>query len=247
MNRDEKDIELIEKYFEEGLSEPEAAAFDRRLQTDDEFRGLVRQEKYLVGAIRLQGLSDELDTLKRMEASLTDPHIKVSRAFDRRWYLLAAAVIALIVVARFALTPAVTLENLYQENFRPYPNVFEPTVRSTSRASERSRAFQDYEKGDYANAATRFQSLLKEENNDGMLLLLGNCNLLLDKSDAAIANFEQLGAQSPELAVQAKWFLSMAYLQKDDRTHALPLVEELAATDGSYAEKARAILKELAP
>jgi tetratricopeptide (TPR) repeat protein len=247
MNHTEKDIELIEKYFEDDLSEFDTESFKRRVQTDEEFRALLEQEKYIVGAIRIQGLKDELDTLKRMEAALKDPEIKIHQPIDRRWYILAAAVIALLIVSRFALTPTITTESLYEDNYRPYPNVFEPTVRSQTRADERTEAFLEYEKGNYAGAAKRFRELLGKENNDGMLLLLGNCNLMLGNTGEAITNFTQLGAQSPELSIQANWFLSMAYLKNDDKVHALPLLKELSATDGSYAEKARAMIKELTP
>lgn len=247
MNHAEKDIDLIERFYEDGLSEYEADLFERRLKSDDAFRALVEQEKYVVGAIRMQGLKDELEQLKLMEATLRDPVINVPHPVNRRWYILAAAVIALVIVARFAIAPPVTTESLYKENFRPYPNVFEPTVRGQGAATDRDEAFKLYEKGDYARAGNLFRALLQEENNDGILLLLGNCNLALGNTNEAVSNFSQLQAQSPELTIQAKWFLSMAYLQKGDAEAALPLLKELSTTGGSYAEKAQEMVRKLTP
>lgn len=247
MNHAEKDIDLIERYYDDGLSEYEVAHFERRLKTDEEFRALVEQEKYVVGAIRIQGLKDELAQLKLMEATLKDPTMDVPHPVNRRWYILAAAVIALVIVARFAITPPITTERLYKENFRPYPNVFEPTVRSQASSTDRAEAFKQYEKGDYSRAARLFRGLLQQENNDGILLLLGNCNLALGNTNEAVSNFTQLRAQSPELAIQANWFLSMAYLQKDDTEAALPLLRELSTTGGSYAEKAQEMVRKLTP
>jgi len=247
MNHTEKDIELIEKYFEDDLSEFDTQTFQRRVQADEEFRALVEQEKYIVGAIRMQGLKDELDSLKRMEALLKDPEIKIAQPIDRRWYILAAAMIALLIVARIAFTPTVTTENLYEDNYRPYPNVFEPTVRSQSRTDERTEAFLEYEKGNYGKAARLFRVQLEKENNDGILLLLGNCNLMQGNTNEAITNFSQLLDQSPELSIQAKWFLSMAHLKNGDKARAMPLLHELSTTDGSYADKAQAMIKELTP
>jgi hypothetical protein len=245
MNHTEKDIELIEKYFDEGLSEPETTSFERRMKTDDSFRSLVEQEKYIIGAIRIQGLKDELGFLKRMEAGLNDPQIEMRATGSRRWYILAAAVIALIIVARFALMPSVTGEDLYKDNFRPYPNVFEPTVRGQAGVSDRADAFRAYEKGDYEQAARLFRSVLQNQKDTGVLLLLGNCNLILGNNSEAIQNFSQLSIESNELSMQAKWFLSLAYLKENDEAHAVPLLNELAATDASYAEKAAEILKSL--
>lgn len=245
MNHAEKDIELIEKYYDEGLSGQESEAFERRLHTDDAFRTLVEQEKYIVSAIRMQGLADELAELKRIEAKLADPHYEVRHYGNRRWYILSAAVIALLIVARFALSPGVTTEQLFKDHFRPYPNVFEPTLRSTEPGGDRAEAFKAYEKGDYARAATLFRGQLEHGYDAGMLLLLGNSNLMIGRTDEAIINFSTLTARSPELSVQATWFLSMAYLKRDDTSHAVRLLKELSTTDASYAEKADEILKQL--
>lgn len=245
MSHAEKDIELVEKYFDEGLTDMEQRAFERRLNTDEGFRALVDQEKYIIGAIRMQGLSDELDQLKRIEKGLKDPHVELQSADNRRWFILAAAVIALIIVARFALMPAVTGNELYEQYYRPYPNVFEPSTRSGSSGQNRSEAFRAYEKGDYHQAALLFKKELETEKDDGMLLLLGNCNLMAGKVDEAIANFNEVMARSNTLTIQAKWYLTMAYLSRNDNMNALPLLRDLAESDASYAAKAKEILKEL--
>ena len=245
MNHAEKDIELIEKYFDEELSEVDAATFERRLSTDDGFRTLVEQEKYLIGAIRMQGLTDELGQLKRMEATLKDPSLHFLQTSNRRWYILAAAVVSLIIIARFALMPPITTEALYEDHFRPYPNIFEPQLRGEAHTDKRTEAFKAYDKRDYEQAATLFRALLQSQPDPGALLLLGNSNLMIGNTDEAIANFSQLVNEPSELSVQAKWFLSLAYLKKEDTARALPLLKDLAATDVSYASKAREILKDL--
>jgi tetratricopeptide (TPR) repeat protein len=163
----------------------------------------------------------------------------------RRWYLLAAALIGLLIVAKFVLSPSVTAEDLYQEHFRPYPNVFEPTVRGSAHAGARTEAFKAYEKGDYSNAANLFTQLLQGGPDPGMLLLLGNCNLILGNTDDAIRNFIDLKAQSTELTLQSNWFLGLAYLKNGDREKALLLLRELSVTESSYAGKSRDIIKQL--
>jgi tetratricopeptide (TPR) repeat protein len=245
MNHTEKDIELIEKYFDEGLSEFDAANFERRMKTDESFRSLVEQEKYIIGAIRMQGLNDDLAQLKRVEATLKDPTIETVQNNNRRWYLLAAAVVSMIIIARFALMPPVTSQDLFQDHFRPYLNVFEPTTRGEARPDDRTEAFKAYDKRDYEQAATLFREVIKRQPDPEALLLLGNCNLMIGNTGEAIMNFSQLARESSELSIQAKWFLSLAYLKNDDTTHALPLLKELAATDASYATKAKEILNDL--
>jgi|GEM_PF-1463009 len=245
MNHNEKDIELIEKYFDEGLSDYEAESFERRIKTDDSFRSLVEQEKYIIGAIRIQGLKDELEHIKRVEAGLKDPQVETGATGNRKWYLMAAAVIAIVIVARFTLTLNISAEDLYEDNFRPYPNVFQPAVRGQQQVDDRTEAFKAYDKGDYLRAATLFRTILGRGHDAESLLLLGNCNLILSNTDAAISNFTELSRTSPELAMQARWFLALAHLKNSDEAKARPLLEEIASTDASYAAKAKDILKEL--
>ena len=173
MNHAEKDIELIERYFDDGLSAYETETFERRMHTDDAFRSLVEQEKYIIGAIRIQGLKDGLGQLMRLESGLADPQADKVVPTYRRWYILAAAVIALIIVARFALMPTVTTQGLYESNFRPYLNVFEPTLRGGSRVSDRAEAFKAYDKKDYPLAAVLFRAILQQGSDPEALLLFG--------------------------------------------------------------------------
>ncbi|MEJ1239755.1 tetratricopeptide repeat protein [Chryseolinea sp. T2] len=246
MNHTDKDIELIEKYFDEDLSEYEMESFERRLKTDDIFRSLVEQEKYIIGAIRMQGLKDDLEQIKKIEAGLKDPIAPSGNIpGSRTWYLLAAAVVAIIIVARFALTSSVTTQDLYEDNFRPYPNVFQPAVRGQQQVDDRTEAFKAYNKSDFFRAATLFRAILERGNDPESLLLLGNCNLVLGNTDAAIANFSELNRTSPELSMQAKWFLALAYLKNGDESQATPLLQQIAATDASYADKAKSVLEKL--
>ena len=77
------------------------------------------------------------------------------------------------------------------------------------------------------------------------LLLLGNCNLILGNTQAAIANFTRLSSTSAELSVQAKWFLALAHLRNGDERRARPLLNEIAGMNVSYTPKAKEILDEL--
>lgn len=244
MDQSEEDITLVERYFDEELSESERKTFAARLTVDENFKSLVEHEKILINAIRHHGLQEDLQFLKNVERGLEDPKIVPMRV-SRKWYYVAAASVAALLIVALFFRPQPSTQKLFAENFQPYPNVFEPTVRGTNEPTKRSAAFQAYEQGDYAKAVILFNQLLQEKKEPGILLLNGNANLMLGNVEEAKKNFITLNADFDELDIQSKWFLSLCYLKSGDMEHARPILEELGNTEISYARKAKELLKEV--
>jgi hypothetical protein len=59
----EYDIDLVERYFDNELSEGESALVDKRLKTDAEFKAIFDRERALIRSIRAAGLSRDLQLL----------------------------------------------------------------------------------------------------------------------------------------------------------------------------------------
>jgi tetratricopeptide (TPR) repeat protein len=246
MNQSEADIELIEKYFDAELDDTEQQAFVEKLNADLAFQRLVQQERALINAIRYEGISKDLRYLKQIETSLQGPN---QRATRRTWlYLAAAAVVSIIALTIFILpTFRPSTDQLFQAYFVAYPNMFEPTLRDNSQPTgdRRTEAFKAYEEKDYSRAATLFSELLTQEQEPGVLLLLGNANLILGNTDEAMQNFSILSSEFDELDMQAKWYLSLCYLKRGDIDQAKKMLKELGETEISYAERARELLKKV--
>jgi len=224
MDQSEEDIALVERYFDEELSDSERKNFAARLTVDENLKSLVEHEKILINAIRHHGLQEDLQFLKDIEKGLEDPKI-VPMHTSRKWYYIAAASVAALLMVAVFFRPQPSSQKLFAENFQPYPNVFEPTVRGTNEVTKRSEAFQAYEQGDYSRAVVLFNQLLKEKKEPGILLLNGNANLMLGNVEEAKNNFITLNADFDELDIQSKWFLSLCYLKSGDMEHAKPILE----------------------
>lgn len=246
MNHSENDITLVEKYFDAELSESEMKHFAQRVESDDSFKTLVEQEKALIGAVRYHAITENLQFLEHLESNLNGQGRKVTRPL-KTWYLYAAAAtIGIIVVARLFLTSFnETPDELFAAYFKPYPNVFEPTLRGENRSDSRTEAFQAYEQGDYQKAAALFTELLKSGEEPGILLLLGNSNLILGNLDEAKVNFTTLNKDYDELDIQSKWYLSLCYLKSGDIDRARNMLRELGETEISYATKAKELLEKV--
>jgi tetratricopeptide (TPR) repeat protein len=248
MNHSEADIALVEKYFDSELNDDELKNFTTRVQSDENFKLLVEQEKALIAAIRFEGAAANLQYLEELETKLQkETPVRLNTGSTRWYYYAAAAVIGTtILVAVFMNSFDENPDQLFQAYFAPYPNMFEPTTRSAESVdSKRADAFQAYEQGNYQRAATLFSDLLNENKEPGMLLLLGNSNMMLGKLDEAKANFITLNKDYDDLDMQAKWYLSLCYLKTGEIDKAQVLLKELGDTEISYSTKAKELLEKV--
>jgi TolA-binding protein len=247
MKPTEKDIALLERYFDAELNDEEKKYFASRVEQDKDFSALVQREKIIIGAIRNQGLLDNLSYLKSIEEKIEGNHSIPFHSNLKTWhYYSAAAVIVLLIAVKFLLpSQQETPEQLFTSYFKAYPNVFEPTVRGTDLATKRTEAFQAYEQGDYQKASDLFTTLLNEKRESEVLFLLGNTNLMLGRVEEAQKNFVTLIEEFDDLDLLAKWYLSLSYLKSGDKDNARKILRELGETEISYASKAKELLEKV--
>ncbi|WP_276374384.1 tetratricopeptide repeat protein [Chryseolinea sp. H1M3-3] len=246
MKPTEHDITLMERYFDSELSVTELEHFHSRVATDATFKALVQREKILIGAIRNQGLLDNLQYLKAIEDKIQGNQAHPASPKIQRWYYYAAAaVVTILLSVTFLLPTQKSSDELFAEYFTTYPNFVEPTTRGSNEATNRAEAFQAYEQKDYQKAAALFTKMLNENRESGVLLLLGNSNLMLGKTKEAKENFVTLIEEFDELDIQAKWYLSLCYLKSGDTENARKILKELGETEVSYASKAKELLEQV--
>lgn len=247
MKPTENDIDLVERYFDAELNMEEMENFSTRVAHDEAFKSLVQREKIIIGAIRSQGLQDNLQYLKSIEEKIQGNQSSPTVPRIRNWYYYAAAaVVTLLISVTYLLLPSQhTTEELFASYFTAYPNVFEPTMRGTNMATTRTEAFQAYEHKNYEKARELFTTLLAAEKDPEVLLLLGNSNLMLGHTAEARQNLVTLIQDFDDLDIPAKWYLSLCYLKSGDRENARKMLEELGETEVSYASKAKELLEKV--
>src|SRR5690242_8935899 len=98
MNIDD-DMTLVEKYFDQELTDAEAQEFDIRVTTDSTFKALVDQEKVLIKGIHLEGLTRDLRYLQSLERSLGQQPTIGLRWPGKRWHYAAAAAVVFFITS----------------------------------------------------------------------------------------------------------------------------------------------------
>ncbi|PZR13831.1 MAG: hypothetical protein DI539_19135 [Flavobacterium psychrophilum] len=245
MENNFRDIEWIERYLDRSLSEEERQTMERRLELEPDLKSKYYEHKQLIEGIRYSHIQNKLEQLRLLESSLPPVTEKQRVNVIALWKPVAiAASITLLIAACyfFALNP--TPQELYANQFVPYPNVFEPTVRGNINTSQdkRTEAFRAYDQGDYATASQLFTELSASHSEPGILLLLGNSNLIIGKTQEAQNNFLELIANYDELEAQAKWYLALSYLKQGEGEKAQLILQELSDPQVTYSKKAKELL-----
>lgn len=240
----ERDIGLVERYFDNELSPAEAQTLNERLKTDLEFRNIFDQERALIGSIRASGLRRDLLHLKEVEKEILRSG-KAPRGSIRMWYYAAAAIALFIVATVWLIPQRETPEELFQSYFVPVVNAFETTKRGLSETPERPAAYQYYDAQNFQMAADLFGEMLEQNKAPELLLLSANANLAIGNTDVARENLVVLIRDYDEMDMPAKWYLSLCYLKQGDVAQARTVLEELERTQVSYTTKAKELLKKV--
>lgn len=250
MNPNLHDIDLIQRYLDRSLTDAEKVNLEERLKNEPVLKTMYLEHQQLIKGIRYSYLQNRLQQLRTLENAL--PQLHAEKKGKQVWLIThwkqataIAATLAFFAIAFVWWNKQATPEELYAEHFKAYPNVFEAIVRGNDEQSKRTDAFAAYEAEDYVTAATLFTELLDEKEEAGMLMLLGNCNLVLGNTTEARNQFIRLINDFDDLDNQAKWYLGLSYLKEGDVKTAQLIFQELSNSEYSYAARAKKLLNKI--
>jgi len=253
---DDVKYDLIEKYLAGEMSETERGDFENQLNSDSSLReelNLHRQVSETLKGEKVHQLRDVLkDVDKKWQAPSEEKEAKVI-GFPFRKMLSIAAAILVLVVAYFVISPNLNnaQENLFASNFEPYKMVLNqrslvPNPETEWMRPAVNKAISAYNAKDYAEASKLFQNLsTKTPDANAFQIYAAISELSLGHSDKAIAILEKLVEIAPPLFIeQSRWYLSLAYLQKEDYAAAKSQLQQIKSGAFKYAE-AQKMLKSL--
>lgn len=245
-------IERIESYLDKEMSEKDRALFERELQTNDELKSLVNQEKLLRQGLQYADLSNLEGELKSLDDQLNAEFDNGSkaRAFDRPAYLRWAAVlIPILIIAGLFFWQGQNknngLSDFLSANFEPYENkAISVTRGGVNELNDAQKVFLDYDKNDFKAAERGFRKLLDASPDNGQYQFYFGVTLLgLGKSIEARDVFQKHVDNNQPLSNQAKWYLALAHLDLGESEMGLGLLKELTDSDSSFYKQARLLLQ----
>lgn len=244
---EEKDLELIERYLSQQLSDQESKEFEKRLENDNELKKAKEDTESLISGIHYASKKELYQKLQLLDKAMPpyEPEGKVVKWYTNPMAWGVAASISLVIIGWiFFLNPASQdQDDLFAQHFEVYPNIIAPTVRGAEADTAiKKQAYYLYDLGQYQEAIEELSELSKEEDNGAVMLYLGISYLSLNDNENAIRSFEQYRqSQFETFLPQANWYLGLTYLRIGDRNQAKKIWEEIPEGN-SYRNKVTEVL-----
>jgi len=218
-----KNIELIDKYFENTLTPKEQLLFNDLLHSDKDFKSEFVFQKDLKKVISITQTENLKSMLQGFEKELSNN----SKVFflPKKW-LIAASIILLIGFGFWFINNSYfpSNEKLYARNFEPYRNIIQPVVRGKNINSIEYKAFVAYENKNYHKAINLYNSV-DNTDADYIQFYKAMCYLSLDKTNEAINLLLPVATSNNQsdknFNEMANWYLGLAYLKNEENKKAL--------------------------
>lgn len=234
---EEKDIQLLDDYFNNLLREEELQAVLARVESDAAFAEEFQLRLDMADWPRRNAGRRALeDNLKSIGATFFDAPAEARPALKatvnwRRWMMAAAAVVLLGVAVWFVSTPE---PSLYRQYAQYAPPTFTERGTAGSAATAAEAAFNA---GRYAEALTAIDSLLAARPGDpGVLLYKGICLLELNRPAEARVVLEPLAKGRSALRADAVWFGALSYLLENNPAACKTVLQQLSPGEDHYDE-----------
>jgi tetratricopeptide (TPR) repeat protein len=123
-------------------------------------------------------------------------------------------------------------QDLYNQYFEIYPNVYQPVVRGSS--EESTKAFMYYENKDYDKAQRAFLSLLEEENNPNIRFYYALSLLNDNLPEKGLEELKKLQNIQFEFQAEVLWYSALTNLKIENNLEAKKLLNTLKSKFPEY-------------
>ncbi len=237
------DENLLERYFANSLNKEEMAAFEARMQNDQQFANEVNALKEI--DLTLEGLgADQLANDLKSWSEELDASPKTRTISMRKTFSIAAAVGLLIVAMIFMFQNNASNQELFTEYFTDYPDLL--TAREHTKQAELSAGMKAYREGKYEQAILHLTNLIQGVDSPNSAKLYLAIALIRNQDAEKASQYLRQLVSDEQLGQQAEWYLSLLHLFNDDSAEAIAALRTIAQNDAHYQrEKAQEILRQL--
>jgi len=248
MQEELKDLERIERYFEDRMGEEERKDFEIALLVDPVLQHELEVYKNLMLALKDIKSEAVHDQLKRLDAELDrTPSIGNRRpGIPLQPFALAALIILAIGSTLFLLFKGASVQSI-EPDLLPIEEGL-PVLMGTSGEKSFDDAMSLFKAGEYNLAHDGFLPLLEQEpSNDTLLYFTGNALLRGGHPGDALPLFRRLiSPPSPTYALRAELYAAICLWETGVKQEAIEQLREISFTENHpYREKAMALLNHL--
>lgn len=223
-NRDQ-----IETYLSGNMSPQEKEAFEARVAAEPD---LAEELRHLAGQKELFRVGRRLDMMRRLEGM--EAAIVARKKRNRRLLAVAATLILLAVAGRFLYTPVPTGQDMYQEYFEPY--LLGGPQRDNSPPTAYDTAWENYRRGNYAQALTFFDTVSSSHPDFQVIQLYRGISTLDEGAcERAIAQFQTIiDTEGHPYTEEALYYQGLAHLRLGRDEAAIRVFKEFQNQNAQY-------------
>lgn len=226
---------LIEKFLAKEMQGEELKKFEDQLQNDVELKEELVLHRQLTETLKGERVHELRNVLKEVDKNWEAPSkkdsAKIVKFSFRRVLTIAAAVALFMISYQWFTNSNLSPEEIYASNFETYPMLLNQrsAEENTTSSVTYNNAITFYNKREYAQAEAAFEKLLQDQP-DNISFQFYQANIFLASQNAAdaIPVFQKiLDGNNPLFEEQARWYLSLAYLQLGQKENAKALLEKI--------------------
>ena len=233
---------LLYHYFSNSLTSAQKEEFQILLQTDEEFKEQFEFENNLKSVAkenRHQGLKSKLNNF---EANINTKKITKNASFS--YLKIAASVVVLVTAGWFAYQNIFKVDytNIYNENYKTYPNTVYAITRSDTINSLEREAFVAYDGGYYNLAIEKFN---KAKAKDYFEFYKAQSYIQLEQYDKAKVSFKKVVEKNGQFVPEAYWYMALISIKQKDKTTAIYYLNQLNHNFNYKKDETRQLIERL--
>jgi hypothetical protein len=239
MELTDKDLALINNYFNQTLGETDANAFEKRLSTDTDFSKAVNQYQATTAVLNTVREREQKAFLTAINATMPPFELeKPVRRLNYRWWAMAATGLVLVVAGMwfFGKNTEGSLKSVAKDYFEAYPSL--NSTRGFEQKDTKTAAFDAYDARKYTKAADLFGKAFAENSDTILLFYKGIAELGGGETQKAAANLAQLDGSNIVPQEALFFYLGLAEAENKQTEKAIFWLKKAAYTEGSYQAKA---------
>jgi len=235
-------VDHIIKYLSGDLSQEEAAAFEKALDSDKELKREFEEQAAAYDLIKsqLQKKDNQAFTARLQEAmSRPIPEIRPGATGLRRWWYfpsVAASILAILFITLFR-NPG--NDRILARHYQPAEDPVVLALNQGTRGDSETGISQ-YRQGNYAKAMELLVVRIAEDSNNKLVLLYYLLSAIeLDRQMEALELVTVEDYAPMELLDQSlSWYSTLALIKSDMREAALEKLRPLTRQEGPYQSDA---------
>lgn len=246
METDEKNIDLIEAFFQGKLKGSELTSFLERRREDPAFDEAAEDYLLIFHGLRTQGERDFTQKLQKWEQEIEGA--KQAKVVPMRRYLAIAATLLILLVPItywfiYNYNTAKTNEDLFSSYFQPYGDVI--SVRS-SEVNNLELGMTYYNEKQYDKAIEYLELVADDDpQKKAADLYLGIAYLATNQTEKGKVVFSSLTEGDADFFKEvAEWNLALTHLKEGDNQSAKDVLKRISDEENHLFKSESASLKQ---